>query len=309
MSALALLIGIIPVIGWGFFPTVSSKIGGKPANQILGATIGALIVGFVVFLVTGCGFPTGLNLVLGILSGCGWGFGQIMAFKGYSLIGSSRVMPITTAFQLIVTALWGAFALSSWPGVTNKIIGMIALVVIIIGATLTTWNENKENTNAAALRKAIIYQLIGVIGYWLYSAAPQVENLKWAEGFIPRTAPMSGLQAFLPQTIGMVLVAVIYCLTQVGKENVFKEATSYKQIIAGFFFGIAALAYLVAAQPVSKGGLGLSTAFVLSQVSVVIATLTGIYMLGQKKTHKEMVATLIGLALIIVAAAVTAFLN
>ncbi|USS89192.1 ribose/proton symporter RbsU [Fructilactobacillus cliffordii] len=309
MSALALLVGIIPVIGWGFFPTVSSKIGGKPANQILGATIGALIVGFVVFLVTGCGFPTGLNLFLGILSGCGWGFGQIMAFKGYSLIGSSRVMPITTAFQLIVTALWGAFALSSWPGVANKVIGMIALVVIIIGATLTTWNENKENTNAAALRKAIIYQLIGVIGYWLYSAAPQVENLKWAEGFIPRTVPMSGLQAFLPQTIGMVLVAVIYCLTQVGKENVFKEATSYKQIIAGFFFGIAALAYLVAAQPVEKGGLGLSTAFVLSQVSVVIATLTGIYMLGQKKTHKEMVATLIGLALIIIAAAVTAFLN
>ncbi|USS84451.1 GRP family sugar transporter [Fructilactobacillus myrtifloralis] len=309
MSALALLIGIVPVIGWGFFPTVSSKIGGKPANQILGATIGALIVAFVVFLVTGCGFPMGWNLVFGIISGCGWGFGQIMAFKGYSLIGSSRVMPITTAFQLIVTALWGAFALGSWPGVTNKIIGMIALIVIIIGATLTTWSENKENTNAAALRKAIIYQLIGVIGYWLYSAAPQIENLKWAQGFVPRTTPMSGLQAFLPQTIGMVLVAVIYGITLLKQENVFKQATSYKQIIAGFFFGIAALAYLVAAQPVEKGGLGLSTAFVVSQVSVVIATLTGIYMLGQHKTHKEMVATLIGLALIIVAAAVTAFLN
>ncbi|USS93128.1 GRP family sugar transporter [Fructilactobacillus ixorae] len=309
MSALALLIGIVPVIGWGFFPTVSSKIGGKPANQILGATIGALIVAFVVFLVTGCGFPTGWNLVFGILSGCGWGFGQIMAFKGYTLIGSSRVMPITTAFQLIVTALWGAFALGSWPGVTNKVIGMIALIVIIIGATLTTWNENKENTNVAALRKAIIYQLVGVIGYWLYSAAPQIENLKWAQGFVPRTTPMSGLQAFLPQAIGMVLVAVIYGITLLKQENVFKQATSYKQIIAGFFFGIAALAYLVAAQPVEKGGLGLSTAFVVSQVSVVIATLTGIYMLGQHKTHKEMVATLIGLALIIVAAAVTAFLN
>ncbi|ANZ57442.1 ribose transporter RbsU [Fructilactobacillus lindneri] len=305
MNLFALLIGIIPVIGWGFFPTISSKIGGKPSNQIFGATIGALIIAFVVFIVTGCGFPMGWNLVFGILSGCGWGFGQIMAFKGYSLVGSSRVMPITTAFQLIVTALWGAFALSSWPGIGHKVIGILALIVIIIGATLTTWTQNKENTNVSALKKAVIYQLIGVIGYWLYSAAPQVENLTWAKGFVPRTEPMSGLQAFLPQAIGMVLIAIVYSLMKIKEENVFKEAVSYKQIIAGFFFGIAALAYLVAAQPQM---LGMSTAFVISQVNVVIATLTGIYWLHQRKTSKEMVATLIGLALIIVAAAVTAFL-
>lgn len=151
---LALLIGIIPVLGWGFFPTVSSKIGGKPSNQILGATIGAIIVAFIVFLFTGCGFPMGWNLVFGILSGLGWGFGQIMAFKGYSLVGSSRVMPNTTAFQLIATTSWGAFALSSWPGIMHKVIGIIALVVIILGATLTTWSSNKENTDVAALRKA-----------------------------------------------------------------------------------------------------------------------------------------------------------
>ncbi|WP_429971871.1 ribose/proton symporter RbsU [Fructilactobacillus sp. Tb1] len=305
MIMLALLIGLIPVIGWGLFPTVSSKIGGKPSNQILGATIGAVIVAFVVFIVTGCGFPTGWNLVFGILSGLGWGFGQIMAFKGYTLVGSSRVMPITTAFQLIVTALWGAFALSSWPGAMHKFIGIIALIVIILGATLTTWSSNKENTDTAALKKATIYQLIGVIGYWLYSAAPQAENLTWAKGFIPRTAAMSGLEAFLPQTIGMLLMAVIYGLMNIKSENVFKEAVSYKQIVGGFFFGIAALAYLVAAQPAF---LGMSTAFVVSQVSVVVATLTGIYMLHQKKTSKEMVATLTGLALIIVAATVTAFL-
>lgn len=302
---LALLIGIIPVLGWGFFPTVSSKIGGKPSNQILGATIGAIIVAFIVFLFTGCGFPMGWNLVFGILSGLGWGFGQIMAFKGYSLVGSSRVMPITTAFQLIATTSWGAFALSSWPGIMHKVIGIIALVVIILGATLTTWSSNKENTDVAALRKATIYQLIGVIGYWLYSAAPQIENLNWAHSFIPRTAPMNGLEAFLPQTLGMLLMAVIYSLMNLKSENVFKESVSYKQIVAGFFFGIAALAYLVAAQPAF---LGLSTAFVFSQVNVVLATLSGIYMLHQKKTTKEMVATLIGLALIILAATVTAFL-
>ncbi|CAM2843587.1 GRP family sugar transporter [Fructilactobacillus fructivorans] len=305
MSFEAILIGLIPVIGWGLFPTISSKIGGKPTNQIFGATVGTLIFAIVVLLFTKAGFPMGWNLVYGILSGMGWGFGQIMAFKGYSLIGSSRVMPITTAFQLIVTALWGAFALSSWPGIGHKIIGILALIVIIIGATLTTWSQNKENVDKGALKKAVILQLIGVIGYWLYSAAPQVDNLTWAKGFLPQTAPTSGMQAFLPQAVGMVLMAVIYGLMNMKKENVFAEAVSYKQIIAGFFFAVAAFSYLIAAQPTM---LGLSTGFVLSQVSVVVATLTGVYFLHQKKTPKEMVATLIGLALIIAAAAVTVML-
>lgn len=39
MSIVALLIGLGPLIGWGFFPTVASKFGGKPVHQIIGATV------------------------------------------------------------------------------------------------------------------------------------------------------------------------------------------------------------------------------------------------------------------------------
>lgn len=41
--------------------------------------------------------------------------------------------------------------------------------------------------------------IIGEIGYWLYSAAPQATDI-------------GGKAAFLPQAIGMVIVAVIYGL-------------------------------------------------------------------------------------------------
>ena len=44
---------------------------------------------------------------------------------------------------------------------------------------------------------------------------------------------------------------------------------------------------------------GLATGFILSQTSVVLATLTGIWFLGQKKTAKEMTVTIIGLVLIL----------
>lgn len=102
---------------------------------------------------------------------------------------------------------------------------------------------------------------------------------------------------------------VIYAAIETMRNNTtvspFKETVSYKQIWAGFFFAFGALTYLISAQPDMNG---LATGFVLSQTSVALATLTGIWFLGQEKTKKEMAVTVIGLVLIIAGAAVTQFI-
>lgn len=293
MDFIALLIGLGPLLGWGLFPTIASKFGGRPVNQIFGATVGTLIFAIVLALVKGIGIPGGMALVFSIISGAGWAFGQIITFKAFELVGSSRAMPITTAFQLLGASLWGVFALGNWPGVANKVVGFVALIVILIGARMTVWTEKSEQEYSQNLRKAVILLLIGEIGYWVYSAAPQATDI-------------GGLKAFLPQAIGMVLVAVIYALMNMQKGNAFKEAVSWKQIISGFFFAFAALTYLISAQPNMNG---LATGFVLSQTSVVLATLTGIFFLNQKKTPKELMITIIGLVLILIAASVTVFIK
>lgn len=293
MNVVALLIGLGPLIGWGLFPTIASKFGGKPVNQIIGTTIGTLIFAGVFYLSTGHSFPTGIDLFFAILSGAGWSFGQIMTFKAFEYIGSSRAMPVTTAFQLLGASLWGVFALGNWPGISHKIIGFSALIVILIGARMTVWSEKTEATSSNYLKKAVVILLIGEIGYWLYSAAPQATDI-------------GGKAAFLPQAIGMVIVAVVYGLINMKKENAFTNKITWLQIISGFFFAFAALTYLISAQPDMNG---LATGFVLSQTSVVLATLTGIYFLNQRKTSKEMVITIIGLVLILVAATVTVFIK
>ena len=86
-----------------------------------------------------------MALVFSIISGAGWAFGQIITFKAFELVGSSRAMPITTAFQLLGASLWGVFALGNWP-VANKVVGFVALIVILIGARMTVWTE-KVNKN------------------------------------------------------------------------------------------------------------------------------------------------------------------
>lgn len=261
MDFIAILIGLGPLLGWGLFPTIASKFGGRPVNQIFGATVGTLIFAIVLALFKGIGLPGGMALVFSLISGAGWAFGQIITFKAFELVGSSRAMPITTAFQLLGASLWGVFALGNWPGITNKIIGFLALLVILIGARMTVWTETKQQEYSKNLRSAVLLLLVGEIGYWIYSAAPQATDI-------------GGFKAFLPQAIGMVIVAVIYALMNMSKGNAFKEKVSWQQIISGFFFAFAALTYLISAQPNMNG---LATGFVLSQTSVVLATLTGIF--------------------------------
>ena len=293
MDIIALLIGLGPLLGWGLFPTIASKFGGRPVNQIFGATVGTLIFAIILAVVKGIGIPGGMALIFSIISGAGWAFGQIITFKAFGLVGSSRAMPITTAFQLLGASLWGVFAVGNWPGIANKMIGFVALIVILVGARMTVWSEKSEQEYSQNLRKAVVLLLIGEIGYWVYSAAPQATDI-------------GGLKAFLPQAIGMVIVAVIYALMNMNKGNAFKEAVSWKQIISGFFFAFAALTYLISAQPNMNG---LATGFVLSQTSVVLATLTGIFFLNQKKTPKELMITIVGLVLILIAASVTVFIK
>ena len=155
---------------------------------------------------------------------------------------------------------------------------------------MTVWTEKKNTEGSNLLKKAVLLLAVGEIGYWAYSAAPQATSI-------------DGMHAFLPQAIGMVIVAVVYSAVLSFKEkSAFVEVVSYKHIFSGFFFAFAALTYLISAQPDMNG---LATGFILSQTSVVLATLTGIWFLGQKKTKKEMTVTVIGLVLILAAATIT----
>lgn len=293
MNGIALVIGLGPLIGWGLFPTIASRIGGRPVNQIIGTTFGSFILALILALIEGIKFPMGASLWWSILSGIAWASAQIITFYAFTLIGSSRVMPITTAFQLLGASLWGVFALGDWPTTNDKVIGFIALILIVIGAWMTSWTQHKNAESTSKLKKAVIVLLIGEIGYWGYSAAPQAAHI-------------GGREAFLPQTIGMCIVAIVYAVVLGMKDKnhqiALAETVSYKQIISGFFFAFGALTYLISAQPNMNG---LATGFLLSQTSVVLATLTGIWMLHQAKTRKELVITIVGLALIVGAAAMT----
>lgn len=294
MNAVNILIGLMPMIGWGLFPVIVGKIGGKPASQIIGTTLGTLILAIIVAIFRGTPIPETKTFIFCLISGACWALAQIITFHVFETMGVSRTMPITTGFQLVGASLWGVFILGNWASTQSKLIGFTAIILIILGVYLTAWSEDRSSASKNGAVRGILLLLVGELGYLGYSAFPQAVH---ADGF----------QGFLPQALGMAIVGVIFGLTQTSKTyQPFKEATSYKNIFSGFFFAFAALTYLISAQPSVNG---LATGFVLSQTSVIFATIGGIYVLKEQKTKKEMAAVLIGLVLVLVAGSVTAFIK
>lgn len=287
------------MIGWGVFPVLTGYFGGKPVNQIIGATYGTLLGAIVVALFTQTPLLTGKEFLFTFLSGAAWSFGQIFVFYAFTEMGVSRTMPISTGFQLIGASLWGVFVLGEWSTGMAKAIGFFAILLIIIGVYLTTYTENKNqtstSTNSSKAVKGVGLVLIAEVGYLAYSAFPQAVEV-------------SGFEAFLPQGLGMAVVATIFAFATKSNRasKPYRTKSSYTNIISGLFFALAALSYLISARPEVNG---LATGFTLSQMNVILATLGGIYVLHERKTSKEMVAVLSGLALVVIAGIITAFIK
>lgn len=303
MNLVGLFFSLLAIIGWSAYPTLVSKFGGNSIQGIFGATWGTLIVATLLLLIRGLSIPTGADFWLSVASGASWAFANVLTIAAFGLkdsagniLGSSKAMPISTAFQISANVLWGVIMLGNWPSGTAKVLGFLAVIVILFGAYLTTYQETKTEGNNALLIKAVGILLIAQIGYSLYGILPQYTS-----------NGVDGMHMFFPQAIGMAAFGLLLGFFDLLKNhhNIFVDNITYKQLISGFFFAIAALGYLVSAQPEM---LGLATGFVLSQVSIVGATVSGIIVMKQVKTKKEWLVIGVGLVLILLAAAVTSFL-
>ena len=282
-----ILIALIPALGWGLNPLLISKLGGKPVNQTLGTGIGALIVGLIVQLAVR---PTVdiSTFWLSALSGAFWVLGQIGQYTSYSRMGVSTTMPISTGLQLVGTSVIGVLMFGEWAGDGAKVVGFAAIVLMIVGVALTAVTDSPDGRSG--LMSGLLILVPTTIGYWVYSA-------------LPKAVSASGTAIFFPQMLGMFLAAVVYALVS-GRGRAFKQRTSWLNAFAGLIFGVSALAYIFSAK-----ANGVATAYVITQVSVVISTLGGLLVLHETKSSRELRLTIIGLVLIVAGSVMTAFLG
>ncbi|GAA2863463.1 GRP family sugar transporter [Lactobacillus intestinalis] len=281
---------LIPALAWGVLPLAVARIKGEPINQILGTTVGTLIVGLITlpFIKLNIDAKT---FWMAALAGAFWVIGQLGQYTGYAKVGVSETMPISTGLQLIGTSLVGVVIFGEWASTSAKIWGFIGIALLIIGAILTSVSDaGTSEGNKSNQTGTIIMLVCTTLGFIVYNA-------------IPRVLSASGIAIFFPESVGMVLAVLVYLVftRQLGE---LKAKSSWQSLIAGFIFSIAALGYIM-----SVRDNGVNTAFVVSQLSVVISTLGGMLVLGEKKSKKGYIFTISGLILIFVGAILTTIMH
>lgn len=202
-----ILIALIPALGWGIFSLIAGKIkNSHPANELMGLGTGALIIGIITAII----HPTSSNITifsLSLISGMFCALGQSGQFISMRNIGISKTMPLSTGFQLIGNTLIGAIIFGEWTSSSQYLIGTLALILIIVGVSLTAISKDKS---AKLKMRDIILLLFTSIGYWIYSS-------------FPKAITADAQTLFLPQMIGIFIGSIIFllvsCQTKVLKEK------------------------------------------------------------------------------------------
>lgn len=281
-----ILIALIPALGWGSMPIITGKVGGSPVNQIFGIGAGASIIGLLAFAFTR---PT-VSLTafaLAILCGALWTIGQIGQFISFKRIGGANTVPLSTVFQLIGNSIIGMTMFGDWAGARSKVIGIAALIVVVIGALFTSVSDQKGQSITA---RDVIFLLCTTIGFWVYSSFPNIAIIK----------EQSGTGIFLPEMLGILLGALIYGFFTDRKA--FTQRAQYLNILGGLAWGIAGFAYIFSAQ-----ANGNTSAFIWTQLNVVIATFGGIIILHEHKSKRELKYTILSILLIVAGSVATSF--
>ncbi|MEQ6353003.1 RhaT/GlcU family sugar-proton symporter [Lysinibacillus sp. M3] len=274
-----IILALLPALFWGSIVLFNVKLGGGPYSQVLGTTFGALIFSIGIYFFVK---PELSPIVfgVGIVSGLFWALGQVNQLKSIDLIGVSKTMPISTGMQLVSTTLFGVIVFHEWSTTMSVILGILALISIIIGIVLTSLPnpEEKKEEHGSNLKKGILILLVSTFGYLVYVVVVRLFNV-------------SGWSALLPQAIGMVIGGVLLTF----KHKPFNKY-AIRNIIPGLIWAAGNM-FLFISQP----RVGVATSFSLSQMGIVIATLGGIFILGEKKTKRQLVAIIIGIVFIVAA--------
>ncbi|MFJ8261202.1 GRP family sugar transporter [Rummeliibacillus sp. NPDC094406] len=274
-----ILIAVLPALFWGSIVLFNVKLGGGPYSQMLGTTFGALIFSIGIFIFVQP-VLTPIVITIGIISGLFWAVGQVNQLKSVDLMGVSKTMPISTGMQLVSTTLFGVIVFHEWSTTTSVILGVLALICIIVGIVLTSIQskEEKNEDQSGDFKKGIWILLVSTLGYLVYVV-------------IIRLFDIDGWAALLPQAIGMVLGGILLTF----RHKPFNKY-AIRNIIPGLIWAAGNL-FLFISQP----RVGVATSFSLSQMGIIISTLGGIFILGEKKTRQQFIAIIIGIIFIVAA--------
>lgn len=285
---MSILIALIPMVAWGSIALVSGKLGGDANQQTLGMTMGAFVFALVTYFIVQPAMSSWILLIRFFVRSLlvSWTKRSVPRMK---FMGVSVGLPISTGFQLILNTVAGAVFFHEWTKTKDFVLGFIALALLVLGAYLTARKDDDSGvqTDDSMLNfgKGLRALIFSTFGYGVYTII-----ITWA-GLDP-------LAIILPQSIGMLVGASFFAFRKTSFIYVWRNMAS------GLLWGIGNVCMLLSVQ-----NIGLAIGFSLSQMGIIISTLGGIFLLGERKTKKELYYVIIGCLLIIVGGVVLGYMK
>lgn len=280
-------IALSPSLIFGVMSLLLVALGGDYRQQTMGETTGALLLALVVTPFLGVHWSV-TTFVVSLLTGAALGIGIMYQVRALNHIGVSRTMPISTGGQLVLMAMGGVVFFHEWRAPGALPLGLLALALLVAGIWLTTWTEGNpvlEGLDWRAGRIDLVVSTLCLVGYLL----------------VQRAFDISGAAAILPQFIGCVIACWIATYPrftpELGATDTRWSMRTVRQLIPGLLWGIGVLLMQTNAQRV-----GIAMGFSLSQLGVIISTLGGILLLGETRTRRELVFTVLGVAVVVAGA-------
>ena len=287
-------IGLLPALLFGSSSVLLMKLGGDSRQQTMGQFFGAL--GVAIVLVLSVGVDTNPAVLLtAFVAGAVLGVGMNLQIISFHYLGVSRVMPLTTGGQLIGVAVLGIALFGEWVGSAALPVGIAALAAILVGVFVAGWSEPDTLTVSApapaSVRTGMVIMAISTL---FLIAFPTLTRL-WS------IDPMTSL---LPEAIGFVVVGMIATSPRRGMPDTRWSRPTVGALLPGVLWGTG----LIVLQ-YSINVLGVAVGFALSQLTVVVATFGGIWILHEKKTRKEMRVTMLGMLFLVGGAMLLGYAN
>lgn len=269
-----ILLALLAAVCWGSLVLISVKLGGNAYSQTLGITLGAFLFAVIMLFFSEPVFnPT--VWIVGLISGGLWAIGQTGQFISVKYIGVSKTVPISTGMQLIGTSLFGLIVFNEWSTKAQIIMGILALCCLIAGVILNSVG-NDSDEEGSQLKKGLTTLTLSSLGYIGY-----VVIIRWYE--------IDGWSAILPQATGMLIVGLL-----IGFWKHAFDKYTVRNMLSGLVWATGNIALLL-----SVPKIGVATSYSLSQTGIVISTLGGIFLLGEKKDKKRLIMVIAGCLLVI----------
>jgi len=265
----SLFYALITVFGWGTWLAPSQKVI-FPNQQIKTLYVVATNLGIATLVAVWQGVAAELTAAtfwLTVLGGMIWAVGGLCAFTGTNKLGIAKAFGIWAPLNIIVSLIWGAALFHEFVNISfgSILLLVAAILTILAGVLLIIFAKGIDEAGQDG--RAFRLGLAGAVG----------AGILWGSYFIPiKYSGVSPWAGAFPLAIGMAIGGMILALLSRQSWKLTASGDYVRSCLTGALWSVGNYGVLLLIDAIGAG-----KGFTISQISVVVSALIGIYWLRE----------------------------